>query len=93
MKFMPMWLQNSTPKPKLVIRLTTKTAFISAGYPPMTTLNIHMIPISSKKTKKTQKAMIKEIDMLLMIYIAMTIAPRPSNTFWKSTPLMYVYWS
>ena len=28
MKFMPMWLQNSTPKPRLVTKLTTKTAFI-----------------------------------------------------------------
>ena len=31
MKFIPMWLQNSTPKPRLVTRLTTKTAFISIG--------------------------------------------------------------
>jgi len=30
-KFMPMWLQNSTPNPRLVTRFTTKTAFISIG--------------------------------------------------------------
>lgn len=28
MKFIPIWLQNSTPKPREVIRLTTNTAFI-----------------------------------------------------------------
>lgn len=30
-KFIPIWLQNSTPKPKLVTKLTTNTAFISIG--------------------------------------------------------------
>ena len=52
-----------------------------------------MIPISSKNTKKTQKAMIRAIERLLMIYMAIMIAPIPMNTFWKRTPLMYVYWS
>jgi hypothetical protein len=31
MKLIATWLQNSTPNPKLVIKLTTKTAFISMG--------------------------------------------------------------
>lgn len=31
MKLMPTWLQNSTPNPRLVIRFTTNTAFISMG--------------------------------------------------------------
>ena len=31
MKLIPMWLQNSTPKPRLVIKLITKTPFHSMG--------------------------------------------------------------
>ncbi len=91
MKFIPMWLQNSTPKPIDVTRLTTKTAFISIGYPPITMLNIQQTPISWKKTIKTQKDTIRAILKLARTCMATIIAPIATNTFWNSTPLMYVY--
>lgn len=31
MKFIPIWLQNSTPNPRLVTKFTTNTAFYSTG--------------------------------------------------------------
>lgn len=90
-KFIPIWLQNSTPNPRLVMRLTTKTAFISIGYPPRTILSIHMHPISSKKTKKTQRAINKARVRLESIWRRTMMTPTPIATFWKHTPLMYVY--
>ena len=68
MKFMPMWLQNSTPNPRLVTRLTTNTAFCSTGYPPKTILSSHIIPINSKKTRNTHAVIKTEISIELKIY-------------------------
>lgn len=38
--------------------------FISISKPPMMMLSIHIVPISSKKTRNTQRAMKKDIWML-----------------------------
>ena len=68
MKFIAMWLQNSTPKPKLVTRLTTRIPFISISKPPQMIFSIHIVPMSSKKTRNTLKTMNTEIWMLERIY-------------------------
>ena len=91
MKFIPIWLQNSTPKPRLVTRLTTSTALISSGYPPTTTFSIQQIPMSSKKVKNTESPTKSAMYRPDRIWRATMIAPTPITTFWKSTPLMYVY--
>lgn len=68
--------------------MTTKTAFISIGYPPTTMLSIHMQPISSKKTRKTHKPIIKARGRLVKTCKSTMMTPTPIATFWKHTPLM-----
>ena len=87
-KFMAIWLQNSTPKPIEVTKLTTRTAFISIGYPPITTLNIQQSPISSKKVKKTQKQTMRATRRLASTCMATIMAPIATKMFWKRTPRM-----
>ena len=60
-KFMAIWLQNSTPNPKLVTRFTTKTALCSIGKLPNTSLRTHMDPINSKNTKNTHRVIKTDI--------------------------------
>ena len=91
MKFIPIWLQNSTPNPRLVTKFTTNTAFISTGNPPTTSFSIHMHPINSKKTKKTQRPIIRAMGKLVKICKANTTAASPKRTFYDRTPLIYVY--
>jgi hypothetical protein len=50
-----------------------------------------MHPISSKKTKKTQRAINKARVRLESIWRRTMMTPTPIATFWKQTPLMYVY--
>lgn len=87
-KFIPIWLQNSTPKPSDVIKLTTKTAFISIGYPPITILSIHIQPINSKNTKNTHRPSIKAKNRLESTWADTIITPKAMMTFWNKTPFI-----
>lgn len=68
-KFIAIWLQNSTPNPKLVTKFTTNTALCSIGYPPNTSLRIHILAINSKKTRNTHNVINNEIYRLDITYI------------------------
>jgi hypothetical protein len=88
MKFIPIWLQNSTPKPSEDTKLTTNTAFCSIGNPYKTIFSIHMHPISSKKTKKTQRVIRAAIPIDVKNCKENNMQARPKKTFWKRTPLI-----